>query len=399
MKLFKAIAIFFLTLGIFATTGCSSQSFCTEQDRANITEKVLEKVDAAFESGTKYTSNNGQSYGLEEWKTWYCSQNNITGEAEQALVTIETWNGQTSEKQSEFVKSIYNFENSACLTLEERLDENGALISPKTFNDALNLGLIEGLFVWPSAWLLIQFTNLFGGSGYAIIGALFATTFLVRGVVLALTWKSTQQSQRMSMVQDEMNKLNAKYGNPTDTATKNKKAQEMMDLYQKYDINPMKSMLVPFLTLPIFIAFYGAVRQTVMIRDGVVFGSELGLNLGEGVLAAFNGGSIFPIIVLVLMFGFQFLTMKLPKWMNKTTKKDPEYKQKELKKKAKETGAMKPEMMTYMMLIMIVFAGWVLPLALSIYWIASSLFSIFQTVLFRKLPQKNYDQKKVSFRS
>ena len=106
MKLFKAIAIFFLTLGIFATTGCSSQSFCTEQDRANITEKVLEKVDAAFESGTKYTSNNGQSYGLEEWKTWYCSQNNITGEAEQALVTIETWNGQTSEKQSEFVNGL-----------------------------------------------------------------------------------------------------------------------------------------------------------------------------------------------------------------------------------------------------------------------------------------------------
>ena len=55
-------------------------------------------------------------------------------------------------------------------------------------------------------------------------------------------------------------------------------------------------------------------------------------------------------------------------------------------------------MMTYMMLIMIVFAGWVLPLALSIYWISSSLFSIFQTILFRKLPQKGQDKKKVSFR-
>ena len=396
MKLFKSLAVFFLIFGLFAVSGCTSQSFCSEQDIANISEKVVEKLDDAYLNESTFKSNDGKVYGFEQWKTYYIEQNKITDQAAKDAITIENWNNQTKENKVAYAKTIYNFDNAACLTLEEREDGLGAVIEPKTFNDALELGLIEGLFVFPLSFLLMNFGSWLGGTGFAQVATLFIVTFLVRGIVLALTWKSTQQSQKMTALQEEMNKINAKYGDAQDTATKNRKSQEMMDLYQKHGVNPMKSMLVPFITLPIFIAFYGAVRQTMSIRDGEIFGVELGSNLGDGVTALFQGGSVFPLILLVVMGGLQFVTMKLPQWLNKKKNPQPKYKQKQ--NANQQSPMMNTEMMTYMMLAMIIVASWVLPIAMTIYWVSSSLFSVAQTTLFHFLPKKDEEKKKVSFR-
>ena len=396
MKLFKSLAVFFLIFGLFAVSGCTSQSFCSEKDIANISEKVVEKLDNAYLNETTFKSNDGKVYGFAEWKTYYIEQNKITDQAAKDAVTIENWNNETKENKVAYAKTIYNFDNAACLTLTEKEDSLGALIEPKTFNDALELGLIEGLFVFPLSYLLMNFGSWLGGTGFAQVATLFIVTFLVRGVVLALTFKSTQQSQKMTALQEEMNKINAKYGDAQDTATKNRKSQEMMDLYQKHGVNPMKSMLVPFITLPIFIAFYGAVRQTMSIRDGEIFGVELGSNLGDGVTALFEGGSVFPLILLVVMSGLQFVTMKLPQWLNKKKNPQPKYKQKQNANQA--NPMMNTEMMTYMMLAMIVVASWVLPIAMTIYWVSSSLFSVAQTTLFHFLPKKDEEKKRVSFR-
>ena len=396
MKLFKSLAVFFLIFGLFAVSGCTSQSFCSEKDIANISEKVVEKLDEAYLNETTFKSNDGKVYGFAEWKAYYIEQNKITDQAAKDAITIENWNNQTKENKVAYAKTIYNFDNAACLTLEEREDGLGAVIEPKTFNDALELGLIEGLFVFPLSFLLMNFGSWLGGTGFAQVATLFIVTFLVRGIVLALTWKSTQQSQKMTALQEEMNKINAKYGDAQDTATKNRKSQEMMDLYQKHGVNPMKSMLVPFITLPIFIAFYGAVRQTMSIREGSIFGVELGSNLGDGVTALFEGGSVFPLILLVVMSGLQFVTMKLPQWLNKKKNPQPKYKQKQNANQA--NPMMNTEMMTYMMLAMIVVASWVLPIAMTIYWVSSSLFSVAQTTLFHFLPKKDEEKKRVSFR-
>ena len=395
MKLFKTLAAFFLVFGLFAVSGCTSQSFCSEKDKVNITEKVVEKLDDAFLNETTFKSNDGKAYGFEQWKTYYIELNKITDQAAKDAVTVETWKNATNEEKSAYVQTIYRFDNAACLTLEERENELGAVIEPKTFNDALELGLIEGIFVFPLSFVLMKFGGWFGGTGFAQVATLFVVTFLVRGIVLALTWKSSQSSQRMSLLQDEMNRINAKYGDAQDTASKNRKAQEMMDLYQKHNINPMKSMLVPFITLPIFIAFYGAVRQTMSIRDGEIFGVELGANLGDGVTALFNGGSAFPLILLIVMSVLQFVTMKLPQWLNKKKKPQPKYKQKQ---NQQQNPMMNTNFMTYMMLAMIIFASWVLPVAMTIYWVSSSLFSVAQTTLFHFLPKPELEKKKVSFR-
>lgn len=398
MKLFKTLAVFFLVFGLFAVSGCTSQSFCTEQDKANITEKVVEKLDEAFLNETTFKSNDGKAYGFEQWKNYYIEINKITDQAAKDAVTIENWNNATKEQKSAYVQTIYRFENAACLTLESKENELGAVIEPKTFNDALELGLIEGIFVFPLSYVLMKFGGWFGGTGFAQVATLFVVTFLVRSIILALTWKSSQSSQRMTLLQDEMNKINAKYGDAQDTASKNRKAQEMMDLYQKHNINPMKSMLVPFITLPIFVAFYGAVRQTMTIREGEIFGVELGMNLGDGVTALFEGGSAFPLILLIVMSGLQFVTMKLPQWLNKKKNPQPKYKKEQAKQNNQQNPMMNTNFMTYMMLAMIIVASWVLPVAMTIYWVSSSLFSVAQTTLFHFLPKPELEKKRVSFR-
>ena len=395
MKLFKTLAAFFLIFGLFAATGCTSQSFCSEADKANISEKIVERLDSAYTNETTWKSNDGKAYGFAEWKVYYCQLNNITDDAAKEAVTIENWKNSTKEQKVAYAQTIYKFDNAACLTLEEKENDLGALIEPKNFNDALEIGLIEGLLVFPLSFLLMKFGTWFGGTGAAQVATIFVVTFLIRGIVLALTWKSTQQSQRMTLLQDEMNKINAKYGDAQDTATKNRKAQEMMDLYQKHDVNPMKSMLVPFITLPIFIAFYGAVRQTMSIREGSIFNTELGTNLGDGVMALFQGGSAFPLILLILMGGLQFVTMKLPQWLNKKKNPQPKYKK---SKNQPANPMMNQNFMTYMMLAMIVVASWVLPVAMTIYWVSSSLFSVAQTTLFHLLPKPELEKKRVSFR-
>ena len=46
------------------------------------------------------------------------------------------------------------------------------------------------------------------------------------------------QSELLKKAQPEINKLEKKYENKTSAEDQNKKAQEMMLIYQKYKINP-----------------------------------------------------------------------------------------------------------------------------------------------------------------
>ena len=120
MKLFKTLAAFFLIFGLFAVSGCTSQSFCSEKDKTNITEKVVEKLDDAFLNETTFKSNDGKVYGFEQWKTYYIELNKITDQAAKDAVTVENWKNATNEEKSAYVQTIYRFDNAACLTLEER---------------------------------------------------------------------------------------------------------------------------------------------------------------------------------------------------------------------------------------------------------------------------------------
>jgi YidC/Oxa1 family membrane protein insertase len=145
-----------------------------------------------------------------------------------------------------------------------------------------------------------------------------------------------------------------------------------MEIYQKNGINPLSSLITPFISLPIFLSVWSAINQTLIIRTGVFVGLDLGVAVSTQVFE-FNIGAI---LLFLLMSAGQILSMKLPMIIRK---KQATYKNKEKVEQANKQGS---GMMTFMM-IMIIFTGFVLPAALAIYWTIGALFSICQTLIFQ----------------
>lgn len=94
--------------------------------------------------------------------------------------------------------------------------------------------------------------GLVGSFGLAVI--LF--TVLVRLVLLPLDIKSKGSMRKMSEINPQVQKINEKYKN--DPEKKNKKLQE---LYMEKKINPLGGCLPMLLQLPLFFAFFAALRS------------------------------------------------------------------------------------------------------------------------------------------
>jgi YidC/Oxa1 family membrane protein insertase len=94
--------------------------------------------------------------------------------------------------------------------------------------------------------------SLVGNFGVAVI--LF--TILVRLVLLPLDIKSKGSMKKMAEISPEVQKINEKYKN--DPEKKNRKLQE---LYAKKKINPLGGCLPMLLQLPLFFAFFAALRS------------------------------------------------------------------------------------------------------------------------------------------
>ena len=147
----------------------------------------------------------------------------------------------------------------------------------------------------------------------------------------------------------------------------------MMKVYSKYGVNPMKSLIMPFISMPVFLCVYHAVNNTSILKSGTVFG----VNLGDAMSTGIIGVKWFAIVLFILMVALQFASMKIPTWIQKYKVKKsgrrPDPRQADSQKQA--------NMMTNMFFIMIVFMGWMLPTSMTVYWIASSLVSIGQTLI------------------
>lgn len=426
---------------LFLTTGCNTSSFCTTKDKANIRNAYAEKItiavvnyyenDYKVENKTELTSdykvlfNEEFLANLEDNKFLTTSNMNNLFEEEnfddtfkelheltdyiyltdeqkvnaseptvipnsvakyyeahkvlfenQQYYYLNDENKWTNPKTdySTIQKELYTANPQACLTNTPTNDVSGATIEGKTWGDAWDEGLLEGLFVYPISWLLYTFTNLIGSTGIGQVIAIFITTMLVRLLTVVFSLKSTVQAQRMQQLKPEMDKIQAKYAmKQNDPIAKQKMQQEMMKLYSKFKINPLTSLITPFLSMPIFFAMWGAVSRTAIIRKGSLFGLNMSTTLNTGIFR----GNIFAIVLFILMIIGQFCSMKLPQWVaNRKSKKKVRLEDPRTKNVPNQG-----KMMTNFFLVMIIVMGFMLPAAMSVYWIAGSVFAIIQTFL------------------
>lgn len=239
------------------------------------------------------------------------------------------------------------------------------------WKDMLNESFFTAIFVYP----LSQCVNWIGTNLNSAVLGVVITTVIYNILTLGLSVKSTVSTQKIQMLQPELAAIQAKYAGRDDDNAKMQSAQEAQALYTKHGINPLGSLLTPFLTFPILIAMYYAVQRA----DVVCNGTFAGIPLTTTPLNAFKNLSTgWPIaVVFVLMAVTQLLSSKLPSWLaERKKKKSSSYR---AYKDVNTTNA-QTNMMMFSMVAIVIIIGIKWPAAMTVYWLVSSVVNILKTI-------------------
>ncbi len=223
-------------------------------------------------------------------------------------------------------------------------------------------GLWTSIFVKPLAWIILKIGLILKSYGASLI----ITCLLIRLILMPVTKKTAMQSELIKKAQPELEKLEKKYKGKDSQEDQTKKAQEMMMIYQKYQINPMSGCLLAFIQLPLLLAFLEAINRTPALFENNFLVFQMGTTPLVGITTNHNYWYILLIVLIILTSFISF--------------------RKTLQDQSGAAGSMKYTI--YFMMAMIAVASISLPAAIGIYWITSSLFTIFQN--------KYVERKKVS---
>jgi len=131
--------------------------------------------------------------------------------------------------------------------------------------DNLNLTVDYGFLWWiavPLFYLLDWLYGLVGNWGVAII----LLTLVVKAVLYPLSAAGYKSMANMRRVAPAMKKLQERYANDRE-----KLSREMMELYKKEGANPLGGCLPMLLPMPIFIALYWVLFESVELRQAPFF--------------------------------------------------------------------------------------------------------------------------------
>lgn len=231
-------------------------------------------------------------------------------------------------------------------------------------------GLWTTIFVKPLAWAIINIGLLLEkiglGKGLANGFAIVISCLVIRLILYPLTRKTAMQSEKLKEVQPQLEKLEKKYKDKTSEEDQKRKAEEMMAIYSKNKINPLSSCLLSFIQIPLLFAFLEAINRTPVIFENKFLKLDMGTTISHGIMSNLWYAYIIFLLLILATSYFSF------------------------RKTLKDQTAMVKQMKgtIYFMLAMILVAAFSLPVALGIYWITSSLFTIVQNMLVERKKAK-----------
>ncbi len=227
---------------------------------------------------------------------------------------------------------------------------------PKIQSDleALSPGLeltVDYGWLWPIAqflfWILSSVQSVIGNWGWSIV----ALTVLVKAAFFHLSATSYRSMANMRRVMPELQRMKERFGD--DRA---KMSQAMMELYKKEKINPLGGCLPILVQMPVFIALYWTLMESVELRHAGWIGWINDLSLMD------------PYFILPLLMG---VTMYVQQSLNPTPV-DP----------------MQAKIMKYLPVVFTVFFLW-FPAGLVLYWLVNNVLSIAQQwYITRQIEQK-----------
>ena len=236
-------------------------------------------------------------------------------------------------------------------------------IGPKIQDDlakvaeGLDLTVDYGFLWWigqPLFWALTAIYSVVGNWGVAII----LVTVLVKLLLYPLANAQYRSFAKMRMLTPKLTALKERYGDDRQAFS-----QAMMELYKKEKVNPLGGCLPLLLTMPVFIALYWVLMESVELRHA-------GFMLWIKDLSVMD-----PYFVLPILMGISMWVMQKMQPVSPTM--DP----------------MQQKIMQYLPVIMSVFFLW-FPAGLVLYWLVNNLLSIGQQAYITKKIEVEAAQKK-----
>jgi YidC/Oxa1 family membrane protein insertase len=209
----------------------------------------------------------------------------------------------------------------------------------------LELSVDYGILWWiaqPLFWLLTKIHALLGNWGWSIV----VLTIMVKGAFYWLNAKAYLSMANMRKVQPKLMAIRERY--PDD---RQKQSEEMMKLYKTEKINPLGGCLPILVQMPVFLALYWVLMESVELRQAPWI-------LWIKDLAAMDPYFVLPLLMGVSMFLQQKLNPAPP---------DP----------------MQAKVMQWMPWIFTIFFLW-FPAGLVLYWVVNNTLSIAQQYVITK---------------
>ena len=175
--------------------------------------------------------------------------------------------------------------------------------------------------------------------------------------------KSTVSTQKMQLIQPEMERIQNKYKGRKDQTSQMRMSQEIQNLYKKNNIS-MLSSFTTFLTLPIMFAMWQGVQRIKILYDT----NFLGFNLGTKPIDKVFSFDISYILLLLAVAVTQYFAMKITEIMSK---RKPRYRQSSQMKSM--------NMMNNFMTLFIIYFAAIMPSAMSLYWMTTNIITIIRT--------------------
>lgn len=204
----------------------------------------------------------------------------------------------------------------------------------------LDLSVDYGIFSFlsqPLFWLLSLLHSWLGNWGWAII----AIVVILKAILFPLSAKQYQSMAKMRAIQPRIEALKERYGDD-----RQKFAVAQMELFKKEKVNPAAGCLPMLIPIPIFLALYWVLIESVELRQAPWMGWIQNLTAADPYF-------ILPVLNLIVMF----LTQKL----TPTPGMDP----------------MQKKLMTFMPLIFGVMMAF-FPAGLVLYWVTNGTLGLAQ---------------------
>lgn len=226
----------------------------------------------------------------------------------------------------------------------------------ETIAKGLDLTVDYGFLWFISKYLfaLLQIIHgLVGNWGLAIV----LITIIVKGAMYPLTKKQYESMAKMRNLAPKMTQLKERFGDD-----RQKMSQAMMEMYKKEKVNPMGGCFPLLLQMPIFLALYWVLLESVELRHAEFFLWITDLSIKD------------PFFVLPVLTG---ASMYLLQKLQPMTIQDP----------------MQQKIMQFMPVFMSIFFLW-FPSGLVLYWLISNVITLIQAkIIYSSMEKRGLKSK------